>query len=98
MKSLFGFCQRVRYLAANPAVEIPLPRSENRLSERIVAEQDVHRMLAAEPHPRERVLLQLLYGAGLRVSEACRLRWSNLACLAMRDRSPMSSISIAFAA
>ena len=84
VKSLFGFCQRVRYLPANPAAELPLPRYENRLAERIVTEEDVHRMLTGEPHPRNRVLLNILYGAGLRVSEACMLRWRNLSA---RDNS-----------
>jgi integrase/recombinase XerD len=77
-KSLFGFCQRMHYLAANPASELTLPRYENRLAERIMPEQDVREMLAAGTEPRDRVLLHLLYSAGLRVSEACHLRWRNL--------------------
>lgn len=77
-KSLFGFCQRMHYLAANPATELALPRYENRLAERIMPEQDVREMLAACTEPRDRVLLHLLYSAGLRVSEACHLRWRNL--------------------
>jgi integrase/recombinase XerD len=34
--------------------------------------------LAGEEGPRDRVLLHLLYAAGLRVSEAAKLRWRNL--------------------
>jgi integrase/recombinase XerD len=77
-KSLFAFCQRTRHLSANPAQELALPAYENRLSERIVAEEDVRRMIAGEQKPRNRILLNLLYTAGLRVSEACQLRWRNL--------------------
>ena len=66
-RSLFAFCHRMRYLPANPAQELPLPASENRLAERIVAEEDVQRMIAGVPKVRDRVLLSLLYGAGLRV-------------------------------
>ncbi len=35
-------------------------------------------MLAEETEPRDRILLRLLYAAGLRVSEACDLLWRNL--------------------
>jgi integrase/recombinase XerD len=78
VKSLFGFCHRLRYLPINPAAELTLPSYENRLAERILAEEDVQRMLAAETEPRDRVLLRLLYAAGLRVSEACHLLWRHL--------------------
>src|SRR5262249_17133377 len=62
----------------NPAAELTIPAYENRLAERILAEGDVLQMLAAESNPRDRILLRLLYGAGLRVSEACSLLWRNL--------------------
>ena len=78
VKSLFGFCHRLRYVSINPAAELTLPSYENRLAERILAEEDVQRVLAAETEPRNRVLLRLLYAAGLRVSEACHLLWRNL--------------------
>jgi len=78
VRSLFGFCQRTGYLPANPARELPLPSYENRLAERILPEEEVQRLLAAETGPRDHVLLNLIYIAGLRVSEACQLRWRNL--------------------
>ena len=78
VKSLFGFCHRQRYLPLNPAAELTLPSYEHRLAERILPEGDVQRLLAAETEPRDRILVRLLYGAGLRVSEACGLLWRNL--------------------
>src|ERR1039457_5390787 len=78
VKSLFSFCCRTRYLPANPAAELALPPYEQRLAERIIAEEDVQRVLAVDMPLRDQVLLQLLYTAGLRVSEACGLRWRNL--------------------
>jgi site-specific recombinase XerD len=64
----------MRYLPANPVAELSLPSYEQRLAERIVSEEDVARLLEADSRPRDRVLLRLLYAAGLRVSEACGLR------------------------
>lgn len=78
VKSLFGFCQRTRYIVANPAAELVLPSYENRLSERIVGEMEVRRLLETAEGARDRVLLGLLYAAGLRVSEACGLLWRNV--------------------
>ena len=78
-RSLFAFCRRMHYLPADPAQELLLPAYENRLAERIVGEEEVRRIIAGEPEGRNRVLLSLLYLGGLRVSEACQLRWRNLA-------------------
>ena len=36
-------------------------------------------MIRLEPNPRNRALLTLLYGAGLRIAEVCGLRWRDLA-------------------
>jgi integrase/recombinase XerD len=78
VKSLFGFCQRIRYIVSNPAAELVLPSYENRLSERIVGELEVRRLLETVEGARDRVLLGLLYAAGSRVSEACGLLWRNV--------------------
>jgi integrase/recombinase XerD len=43
MKSLFGFCYRMRFLPGNPAAELTLPAYAKRLAERIVGEEDVAR-------------------------------------------------------
>jgi len=51
VKSLFGFCHRMRHLPANPALELALPAYENRLAERIVGEEDVQRPSPASREP-----------------------------------------------
>src|SRR5438477_12587157 len=53
VKSLSGFCCRTRYLLANPAAELALPAYEQRLAERIIAKEDVARILAAEATQRD---------------------------------------------
>ena len=77
IRSFFRFAERIGY-CRNVAAALELPRSEPALSERIIPQEDVRRMIALEPDERNRVLLTVLYAAGLRVSEACGLRWRNL--------------------
>jgi len=78
VKSLLTFGQRTGYLTFNVGAAIKLPRSKGTLAQRILAEPDVQRMLALEPGARNRVLLRLLYAAGLRVSELCGLTVADL--------------------
>jgi integrase/recombinase XerD len=78
IKSLFGFCTRMRVISFNPAAELPLPCYANHLPERILPEEELQRILGVELDPRDKTLLNLIYIAGLRVSEATQLRWRNL--------------------
>jgi len=78
VKSLFRFAQKIGYLKFNPAAAILSPKIKNTLAERILSEADVHRLLALEFQSRNRVLLRLMYAAGLRVSEACGLKWRDV--------------------
>src|SRR6185369_8482565 len=64
VKSLFSFCCRTRYLPANPAAELALPAYEQRLADRIVGEEEVARLLAADAKERDQLLLCLIYSAG----------------------------------
>src|SRR6266496_3431220 len=59
----------------NVGATLKLPPRKDTLAERILDEADVHTLLAREPDRRNRVLLRLLYRAGLRVSEVAGLCW-----------------------
>ena len=52
---------------------VPAPRQAQRLPE-ILSREEVQRLIEAPPNPRHRLLLATTYAAGLRVSEAVRLR------------------------
>ena len=78
VKSLFAFGHRLGYLPFDTARPLLLPGFRDGLADRILDEAQVQRMLALEAQPRNHVLLTLLYAAGLRVSELCSLKWTDL--------------------
>ena len=78
IKSLLSFAHRLGYTAFDVGRPLRLPSIRETLSGRILAEPEVNRMIALEPNPRNRVMLLVLYGAGLRVSEACALKWRDV--------------------
>lgn len=78
VKSLYAFGQRSGMLANNPTTLLHAPPVKNVLAERILEEADVHRMIRMEENPRNRALLLLLYGVGLRREELCRLEWRDI--------------------
>ena len=79
IKSLFSFAQELGYVRFNVGKAVKLPAVKNRLAERIMAEADALLLIRMEPNARNRALLTLTYGAGLRISEICGLRWRDLA-------------------
>ena len=79
LKSLFSFAQETGFVRFNVGKAVKAPAVKNTLAERIMPEADAMRMIALEPHARNRALLTLTYGAGLRISEVCGLRWRDTA-------------------
>ena len=75
IKSLFGFAHKTGYLPFDVSRAIRVPKSENRLAERILSEADVKTLLSAEVPARDSVILHLLYNSGCRASELVSLRW-----------------------
>jgi integrase/recombinase XerD len=78
VKSLLTFGQRTGFLLLNVGAALKLPPRKDTLAERMLDEAEVHSLLAREPDHRNRVLLRLLYRAGLRVSEIAGLSWRDL--------------------
>ena len=85
VKSLYTFGRLTGALSADPTATLQAPPAKNVLAERILEEEDVRRMIAGEASPRNRALLLLFYGTGLRRAELCGLTWSDIATRG-RDR------------
>ena len=82
LKSFFGYCRKAHVIAASPAAGVPSPKLEHRLP-RTLGEESVARLMAqpdlAVPEGvRDRALLEVLYGAGLRLSELIGLRAADI--------------------
>ncbi len=78
VKSLLSFAHRIGYTPFNVGAVVKLPPVKGTLAERITGEAEMHRMLALETDPRNAAMLRLVYGAGLRRSEVCGLKWRDL--------------------
>ena len=76
VKAFFGFLERRNVLLQNPAAGVPLP--VRRRLPRAISEAQVRRLVSAPENwttlgRRNRALLELLYGTGLRMTECVRL-------------------------
>lgn len=82
IRGYFGFLVAERLTAADPSEKIQMPRGTRSLPE-VLSVEEIDRLLSApdlaEPLAwRDRALLETMYGAGVRVSEAIGLRILNL--------------------
>ena len=78
LKSFFDFQARSG-ACADPSVGLRGIKVSRDLAGRIVAEHDIAKLLSAAAPGRDRVALELLYGAGLRAAELTSLYWRQLA-------------------
>ncbi len=78
VKSLLSFGLKSEILPRNVGTLVKLPEAPDTLSERLLSQIEVLMMIDAEPQPRNRAILKLLYYGGLRVSELCALKWRNI--------------------
>lgn len=78
VKSLLTFASKIGYIPFNVGAAVNLPKAEDGLSERILSESEVQRIVNLEPKPRNRAMLRIMYSTGMRVSEASGLRWRHV--------------------
>ena len=78
VKSLFSFCVQVDYLEVNVGFLLKSPKVKDTLSQRILEVEDVKKIIDATTNQRDLCLFSLMYGCGLRISEALGITWADL--------------------
>jgi integrase/recombinase XerD len=89
IKSLFSFGFQLGVLPLNVAKLLKCPKSKDCLAMKILVEPQVQDMIDGEKNLRNRGILLMLYGCGLRVSELCDLKW-----LDVKSRSQGGQVSV----
>jgi integrase/recombinase XerD len=78
IKSLFSFGVQTGYLTLNVGSFIKPPKTKDALSEKILDVKDVQGLIKyGVKNERDAVMLLLMYGCGLRVSEVVGLTWDD---------------------
>jgi integrase/recombinase XerD len=78
IKSLFSFGFQLGVLPLNVAKLVKSPPSKDCLAQKILCSPQVQTMIELEKNTRNRAILFMLYGCGLRVSELCDLKWQDV--------------------
>ena len=83
LQAFFGYMVREDRILKNPASSLRLPKEEQRLVRNVPTEAEVAELLKAldgrDPLSiRNRAIVELLYGCGLRTTELCRLSVQDL--------------------
>lgn len=82
LKGFHRFCLSEGFASKNPTAPIPMPNTPDRLPD-VISIEEACKLLDSiyEPEPprvRDRALLEVLYGCGLRASEVCGLDVQNV--------------------
>lgn len=89
IKSLFSYCLKTGYIQSNPAILIDNPKVEDKISQKLLTVEDVKKLIEYADKIRDKLLIKVMFGLGLRVSEAVNLKWSNF-----RDSNGIVNLSV----
>lgn len=78
IKSLLSFAYKLGLIPLNVGAILKSPSPKNALAERILPEVDVQQLMTGASNERDLLILRLLYGAALRVSELAGLKWRDV--------------------
>jgi integrase/recombinase XerD len=77
-KSLLSFASKCGLINFNVGASVKPPMAKDSLSERILDQSELYALLNADTSDRNRLILNLFYYGGLRVSELINLTWKDL--------------------
>lgn len=77
-KALCAFGVKINYLRTNVFAVIKPDATPEVTHKRILTEEQALKLIDTPSRQRDKLLLRLIYAAGLRVSEACALVWGDL--------------------
>lgn len=82
LKSFFGYLFDQKLISSDLSLQITCPKVPRKLPHFISVDEVISVLKAFEPSDKnvekEKLLFLLLYGGGLRVSEACNLKWKDI--------------------
>jgi len=78
VKSFLGFAHRVGFTRFNAAPLIKLKKAPRQVAQRILGELEVRKLIDAANPGRDRLMLEVGYFGGLRVSELVSLTWAQV--------------------
>lgn len=77
LRSFYRYLAEEEVIAKNPAAALELPKAKDELAQRIITEAEFYKLLTLEENPRNRLLIELLYATGGRISEALGAQWKD---------------------
>ena len=91
VKSLLSYAHKLGYTRFNAGTTIKVRSCQDsgELAKRIISELEVSLLVRAARDGRNRLLIQTLYGGGLRVAELCGLTWGDVI-----DRGDLLQLSV----
>lgn len=87
--SMLGYGYSIGAIPVDVGRMVRVVQVPDTLAEKILPKQKIVEMINAEQNPRNKVLLMVLYTAGIRASEASKLRW-----LDCRERGKCGMITV----
>ena len=82
IKSFFKYLQRINVIEKNPVANIHSPKLDKSLPV-VMNEEEIRRLMQLPPENdweglRDRAILELFYGCGIRLSELLKLQWKQI--------------------